>query len=777
MEAILISVVRSDGEILGQFYLGEGDHLIGREDHCTVQITADQVSAQHARLSISPLGIFIEDLGSTSGTFLDGVPISGKIRVNPSQRLQVSDLFIDVPQKSDEMIYVSRDGQQFGPITAAQTQSFLADGTLLQTDMAWTEGSAQWVPITSIAQASIPSSPAPLTIGGPAKPEGMIKKILFKFMARGQHKDESIVGVVLDNIGRIATVMAIISFLIGGVYWYIGKVNRDKYKRKVLAAAQGEAQMILDSSMRGNARSTVIAVRNFAKGGGSKGYYDQSPAFADGSLIKQNKELRGEFINKLVEQSADDPSAKYSLVLYILRDPWIIYFLSETPQEGFSSPSGELFDRYREKIKTWLKESAEAGNLDAQYLQVLFEMLAEEIEGAKNFVEIRRLLGKPPRQLIFAWNDSSRQKYYERIKKIADNGHGDACGAMALFYFNSLLKNPGIITDEKGKVTEIIIPEAVKTAGIKIGDILSVVNHSPPSETLLSLKTLVELNREINRPTWNAGNRLEVRIKNRGNPEQSVYVTLWNGEWKKFKMFSLPYSQLIELQHKYSWQGAHRGSLFSMTCLANIYGGGYGSKYLGMDPEIECILAHKWMHQYELFMMPKKRAHQSFDEWSQGYGYANPDLFPDAIIKGFGNLRPEFISYFSLAYFPVYAEYKNPVPSLNFFSAKNWKDRGNPIPISESQKETAREKQKLFVPNLLLAMSGDKNAQMEMALQLHGAGEYAKSYKWMLLAKKSGHPFAELMIDGFDWDRKHKEEGEKMAAGINPKKTPYPYSW
>ena len=48
------------------------------------------------------------------------------------------------------MIHVSRDGQQFGPYTQEDARAYLADGSLLATDLGWTEGSAEWVPLPQL---------------------------------------------------------------------------------------------------------------------------------------------------------------------------------------------------------------------------------------------------------------------------------------------------------------------------------------------------------------------------------------------------------------------------------------------------------------------------------------------------------------------------------------------------------------------------------------------------------------------------------------------------
>ncbi len=43
-----IIIAQQDGEVVGQYFLGQGEHLIGREEHCTIQLAADHVSREYA---------------------------------------------------------------------------------------------------------------------------------------------------------------------------------------------------------------------------------------------------------------------------------------------------------------------------------------------------------------------------------------------------------------------------------------------------------------------------------------------------------------------------------------------------------------------------------------------------------------------------------------------------------------------------------------------------------------------------------------------------------
>jgi predicted component of type VI protein secretion system len=57
--------------------------MIGRDVGNTVVIPDTEISRQHARLTRSPAGYVVEDLGSTNGTFVNGERISAARVLNP----------------------------------------------------------------------------------------------------------------------------------------------------------------------------------------------------------------------------------------------------------------------------------------------------------------------------------------------------------------------------------------------------------------------------------------------------------------------------------------------------------------------------------------------------------------------------------------------------------------------------------------------------------------------------------------------------------------------
>ncbi len=56
--------------------------------------------------------------------------------------------------------HIARDNQQLGVFEEAELKSKLAAGEVLNTDLAWTEGMAQWKPLGEVLNAAVPSADA-----------------------------------------------------------------------------------------------------------------------------------------------------------------------------------------------------------------------------------------------------------------------------------------------------------------------------------------------------------------------------------------------------------------------------------------------------------------------------------------------------------------------------------------------------------------------------------------------------------------------------------------
>ncbi len=68
----------------------------GRDPACEQPVSHPTISWHHCRLTRSPAGTFIEDLGSLNGTFLNGVRISGKTQVQPGLEIGIGSVRFQV---------------------------------------------------------------------------------------------------------------------------------------------------------------------------------------------------------------------------------------------------------------------------------------------------------------------------------------------------------------------------------------------------------------------------------------------------------------------------------------------------------------------------------------------------------------------------------------------------------------------------------------------------------------------------------------------------------
>ena len=76
-------VMRSGPTPGSSYYLDKPEITMGRDVESDIPIPDSEISRRHARFIVKTDGVYIEDLGSTNGTFLNGVRLSSpKLLVN-----------------------------------------------------------------------------------------------------------------------------------------------------------------------------------------------------------------------------------------------------------------------------------------------------------------------------------------------------------------------------------------------------------------------------------------------------------------------------------------------------------------------------------------------------------------------------------------------------------------------------------------------------------------------------------------------------------------------
>ncbi len=80
----------------GELHKLAGEMLVGREVECDIQLAFKQISRYHAKIYVSANGVFIEDLRSSNGTYLNGKKIHSRVLVRLGDQLAFDDLMFRV---------------------------------------------------------------------------------------------------------------------------------------------------------------------------------------------------------------------------------------------------------------------------------------------------------------------------------------------------------------------------------------------------------------------------------------------------------------------------------------------------------------------------------------------------------------------------------------------------------------------------------------------------------------------------------------------------------
>lgn len=91
-----VSVERGPKELRGVSIAVRGPVIVGRSPGADIVIGAGYVSGRHARFSLMGQNLFIEDLGSTNGTAVNGQRISTPVALKNNDVVNVGDVAMRV---------------------------------------------------------------------------------------------------------------------------------------------------------------------------------------------------------------------------------------------------------------------------------------------------------------------------------------------------------------------------------------------------------------------------------------------------------------------------------------------------------------------------------------------------------------------------------------------------------------------------------------------------------------------------------------------------------
>jgi len=96
----------------GEASFGPGAHVIGSATDADLRLPDLTVSRHHARLTCCDEGVTVEDLGSTNGTALDGMPVDGPVLVTGRATLKVGRVKVDlIPDAPSSPVLAEGDSE------------------------------------------------------------------------------------------------------------------------------------------------------------------------------------------------------------------------------------------------------------------------------------------------------------------------------------------------------------------------------------------------------------------------------------------------------------------------------------------------------------------------------------------------------------------------------------------------------------------------------------------------------------------------------------------
>lgn len=70
--------------------------VIGRDNDCELNIQSASVSRKHLKIEIEEDKLFVTDLGSSNGTIVDGIQITGKVQINSKSEIKAGRITIQI---------------------------------------------------------------------------------------------------------------------------------------------------------------------------------------------------------------------------------------------------------------------------------------------------------------------------------------------------------------------------------------------------------------------------------------------------------------------------------------------------------------------------------------------------------------------------------------------------------------------------------------------------------------------------------------------------------
>jgi len=120
-------ILRHEGAELARVTLPPGEYVIGRSPEVEIHANTPLISRRHSLLTINYDHLLLEDLGSSTGTFINDQPVTEATRLFPNQSIRLGDVQLEVRRQRAS----TQPGVSLAPAQAA-IRRFLPDELLAE---------------------------------------------------------------------------------------------------------------------------------------------------------------------------------------------------------------------------------------------------------------------------------------------------------------------------------------------------------------------------------------------------------------------------------------------------------------------------------------------------------------------------------------------------------------------------------------------------------------------------------------------------------------------
>ncbi len=107
----MYKLVAIGGKLRGQEYILEnGDNTLGRDSECTICLPIDGISKKHLTITVTNDVAYIQDLGSSNGTFVNGKMIK-RATVKDKDKIALPDVILQVVNVEEKKIIIKKNSK------------------------------------------------------------------------------------------------------------------------------------------------------------------------------------------------------------------------------------------------------------------------------------------------------------------------------------------------------------------------------------------------------------------------------------------------------------------------------------------------------------------------------------------------------------------------------------------------------------------------------------------------------------------------------------------